>query len=278
MLGHPGAVRVRRVDQKLVALQLLERALVAPQVDPVAVRVTDVADDVAGVLGGDLVPEGGPLLPGRRNRVTELVHQLLVDPEHHLRQVVLHAVLLAVDGALRGRRRRPLTEHVAGDEVLERGGELERLLRHPHRVVDLLAEDHVRPTFAGPVPQLDLRLQRRGAVAVTIVGNDIHVNVRMRLGIGLCHRQADRVDPDRQIVRTLTRFGSLLAAACRDRDHPRHGQRCEHGPPNQRDKDRGGADPFDSLIPLLSRTRSLRRGSVHDQASAFVCGAPRRPP
>src|SRR6266545_2105660 len=100
--GHPGAVRVRRVDPELVALQLLEWALVAPQVDPVAERVPDVPDDVAGVLGGDLLTEVRPLLPGLRNRVAELVHQLLVEPEHHLRQVVLYAVLRAVDRALGG--------------------------------------------------------------------------------------------------------------------------------------------------------------------------------
>ena len=185
----------------LLALQLLERALVAPQVDPVAERVPDVPDDVAGVLGGDLLAERRPLLPGRRNRVAELVHQLLVDPEHHLGEVVLDAVLRAVDRALGGRGRRPLAEQALRDEALERRGEVERLLRHPHRVVDLLAEDDIRPAAAGPVPQLDLGLQRRRAVAVAVEGDDVHVHVRMRLGVGLRRRQPDRVDPDGQRAR-----------------------------------------------------------------------------
>ncbi len=95
--GHPGAVLVRRVDQQASSpWSCFERALVAPQVDPVAERVADVADDVARVLGGDLLAQGRPVLPGLRDRVAEGVHLLLVDPEHHLGQVVLDADQLAV--------------------------------------------------------------------------------------------------------------------------------------------------------------------------------------
>ena len=160
--------------RSLLALDLLERALVAPQVDPVAERVTAVADDVTGMLRCNLLPECRPLLPRRRNGVAEPVHELLVDPEDDLGQVVLDAVLRAVDRALRGRRRRPLAQGAVRDQALDRLRELERLLRHPHRVVDLLAEDDVRPSVARPVPQLDLRLQGRRAVGVAVEGDDLH--------------------------------------------------------------------------------------------------------
>ena len=72
-----------------------------------------VADDVAGVLGGDLLAERRPLLPRRGRGVAELVHQLLVDPEHHRREVVLDADLRTVDRALCRRCRRPLARDVA---------------------------------------------------------------------------------------------------------------------------------------------------------------------
>ena len=44
---------------------------------------------------------------------------------------------------------------------------------------------------------------RRRAVGVTVVGDELHVHVRMRLDVQIGHRQADRVDPD------LDRAGGL---------------------------------------------------------------------
>ena len=161
-----------------------------------AVRVADVADDVAGMLLGDLRAERRPLLPRRRNLVAELVHQLLVDVEHLLGEVVLQADEAAVDGALRERRRGPALEEGRREDALQVHGEVERLLAHPDRVVRLLGEDDVRPALAGAVPQLDLRLHRRRAVAVAVVGDDLDLHVRVRLGVQLRHRQADGVDPD----------------------------------------------------------------------------------
>ena len=82
------------------AHDLLDRALARPEVEPVTVRVTDGADDVARMLLGDLGADRGPLLPRLRNRVAELLHQLLVDVQHLLRQVVLQTDEMAGDGAL----------------------------------------------------------------------------------------------------------------------------------------------------------------------------------
>ena len=148
------------------------------------------------MLLGDLRAERRPLLPGRRHLVAELVHQLLVDVEHFLGEVVLQADETAVDRALRERRRRPALEERRREDALQVHGEVERRLCHPDRVVRLLGEDDVRPAIAGAVPQLDLRLHRRRAVAVAVVGDDVHVHVPVGLRVQLRHRQPDGVDPD----------------------------------------------------------------------------------
>ena len=209
-------MRLGRVDEDARGpLQLLKRALVGPQVDPVAERVADVPDDVTRVLCRDLLAERRPLLPRRWDRVVELVHQFLVDPEHILGEVVLDAVLRAVDRALGGRRCRPLTEEILRDEALDRFGKVEGLHGHPHRVIDLLTEEDIRPAVAGPIPQLDLRLQRRRAVSVAVKGDDVHVHIRVRFGVSLRHGQADRVNPDGQLAFDMTADSGLLSSLTR---------------------------------------------------------------
>ena len=111
------------------------------------------------MLLGDLLAECGPLLPRLRDRVAELLHQLLVDVQDLLRQVVLEADEAAVDRALRERRCGPALDEVSREDRLQVSSEVERLLTHPNRVVRLLGEDDVRPARASAVPELDLRLQ-----------------------------------------------------------------------------------------------------------------------
>ena len=77
-LRHAGAVYVRGVDlDRLDAHDLLDRTLARPEIEPVTVRVADGADDVARMLLGNLVTDRSPLLPRLRDRVAELLHQLL---------------------------------------------------------------------------------------------------------------------------------------------------------------------------------------------------------
>ena len=126
----------------------------------------------------------------------------------------------------------PAAEEVLREDALEVQREVERLLPHPDRVVGLLAEDDVRPAVAGAVPQLDLRLHRRRAVAVAVEGDDVQRDVRMRLGVQLRHRQADGVDPDGDRAggawrwRRLRRSSRQTSAASGRRD-----ERSEHEPP-----------------------------------------------
>ena len=196
-LRHAGAVYVRGVDlDRLDAHDLLDRTLARPEIEPVTVRVADGADDVARMLLGNLGTDRSPLLPRLRDLVAELLHQLLVDVQHLLRQVVLQADEVTGNGALRKRRCRPALDEVSREDALQISSEVERLLAHPDRVVRLLAEDDIRPARAGAVPELDLRLQTRRAVAVTVVDDLLHVHIRVRLDVRIRDRLAGRVDPN----------------------------------------------------------------------------------
>ncbi len=108
-----GGVHADGVD----AGDLVDRRLGAPEVDLGRPRVADAADDVAGVLRGDLLAERLVLLPRGGERVAELVEEALVVPDDVLREVVAQAVDVAVDG---GRREGALGEAVE-DVVARRG-------------------------------------------------------------------------------------------------------------------------------------------------------------
>src|SRR3954454_146968 len=196
-LRHLRAVHVIRRDlDRLRTNDLLDRALVGPEIQPVTVRVADGADDVARVLLRNLLADRGPLLPRLRNLVAELVHELLVVVQDFLSQVVLQTDETAVDRALRERRSGPALDQLLREDLVQVGREVERLLAHPNRVVRLLAEDDIRPARAGAVPELDLRLKIRRAVAVTVEDDLLHLPVRGRFVVGVRDRFARGVHPD----------------------------------------------------------------------------------
>ncbi len=121
-LGDGHAVRVGRVDVHLVlAGHVLEGAAGGAEEAVVHEGAAGAADEVAGVLRRDPLAELGVLVPGRRDLVAELGHEVGVVPEHHLRDVVDEAVRLAVElaGPVRGAE---AVEGVGVDLVVEGGG------------------------------------------------------------------------------------------------------------------------------------------------------------
>ncbi len=168
-VGHLLGVRVVDVGLERGAVDLEDRRLAAPVVDVGPLEaVADGAEEVAGVLGRELVAERLVLLPGLRHVVAELVEQLLVVPEQHRGEVVAKPVDRAVDGHRVERARREAVEEGLVEEALVEGhGEgldAVDVPRGPGGVVVLGREHDVRPSLAGLVGKADLGLEgARGA-------------------------------------------------------------------------------------------------------------------
>ena len=188
-------VLIRGVGVEHVSLGRLEhRRLGSAVVDVRHERVAHAAEDVAGVLGGELVAEFAVLLPRGRDVVAELIEQRLVVIEDGLRKVVAKPVLRAVDGRDAVRARDEAVEEVLVEEALVQGCRetllaVRRVLRCPDRVILLSREDDVRPAVAGLVHEGDLALERPRASGVAVVGLELDRDV----GVGLLESRDGRL-------------------------------------------------------------------------------------
>jgi hypothetical protein len=192
--------RVRLDGDRLRTGDVVRLALAGPHVDLRGEGVAGGADDVAGVLGRELLAQSLVVLPGGRQGVAELVHQRLVVPEHGLGEVVAEAVHLAVHRArVEGARGEVIERRLGHEALVEHGGErllTVGLLARPGCVVVLAGEHDVRPAAPGTVEQLHLRAERVGAVGRAVVGDDLDLGVRVGLLECLRGGLAVRIHPD----------------------------------------------------------------------------------
>ena len=197
----------------------VDRCLSAPHVGQHrGERITDRAQDVAGVLGRELLAERLVLFPGLRDVVPELVEQGLVVPEHHRRQVVADTVDVAVDRDRVERAGGVAVEPLLVDHALveRRGVSLNAigLLGRPAGIVHLRGPHHVGPTFACLVEERDLGVERVATTGVPVVRLDVHLD----LGVVLLERLDDgravgvHPDRDRAVLDLLGGWKSVLAS------------------------------------------------------------------
>ena len=194
-------VRIATFGLERVALDLEDRRLAAPVVDVGAFEgIADGAEEVAGMLGGELVAEGLIVLPGGRGVVAESVEQCLVVPEQHRREVVAKAIDLAVDRhGIKRAGREAIEERLIEEALVQhlgKGLHAVGLFGGPGGIVVLGREHHVRPAFAGLVGEGDLGLEGARGAGRAVVDNQVHLDLGMRGLERLDGRLAGRVGPD----------------------------------------------------------------------------------
>src|SRR6218665_3467862 len=134
-VSDPGARGILCVDgDLLVAGYRLQRTPARPEEVVVDKLESGGSDKVSGMLRRNLLAECRILVKGCRHRVTELVLEGLVIPQHGLCDVVFEAVQLTADGALTVDGAKSLL-HVPRNEVSQILGIVERATRKRGHIV-----------------------------------------------------------------------------------------------------------------------------------------------